>query len=163
MLNKLTWCEEHNCPLVRVGVGYECVVERVGAHLMDKQVQDIIPASDRTPITLVFHDGHTLPLFCPDCGDALHVAAEQEDKFLEEFAGLYVIGVAYLEPGAAEDNSPEMIALAFGQQPGLNPEVSDVVMQELYLHLESARRLTCPGERRKLPRRGTDNKRRRAP
>jgi hypothetical protein len=160
MLKELTWCEEHNCPIVRLGNAYECVIERVDAHLGGKRVQDIIPASAQTPLTLVFDDGHTLPLLCPDCGKAFHVQAEEEDKVLDDMAGLYVIGVAYVEPGAIEEDSPEMIVLAFGTSPEADPDHPDSIVEELYVHLESARRLTCPGERRAPSRRRTNKRRR---
>lgn len=160
MTNELMWCDEHNCPLVRVGDGYECPVERVDAHLMGKRIQDLIPTSAKSPLTLVFHDGHTLPLLCPDCGGSYHTQTDEEDKILDELAGLYVIGVAYAEPGAVDNDSPEMVVLALGHTPDANPDNPDAIVEEIYVHLESARRLTCPGERRPQPRRRTYRRRR---
>jgi hypothetical protein len=155
MLGGLVWCDEHNCPLIRIGNSYECLIERVDAHIGGKRVRDIVPSSPKTPLTLVFDDGHTLPLLCPDCGGALHVTAEEEDELLEQIGGLYVIGVGYVEPGMEEPDSPEMLALAFGTDPNADPDEPDNVVDALYLHLASARRLTCPGERRATPVRRT--------
>lgn len=161
MSNQVMWCKEHNCPLVRVGDEYKCSLERVDAHLIGKRIQDIIPTSDKSPLTLVFHDGHTLPLLCPDCGGAYHTQTdEEEDKMLDELAGLYVIGVAYAEPGAVDTDSPEMMALALGRTPDAHPADPDTIVEEIYVHLESVRRLTCPGERRPQPRRRTSKRRR---
>jgi hypothetical protein len=148
MLDGLVWCDEHDCPLIRIGDSYECVVERVDAHLGGKRVQDIVPSSRKTPLTLVFADGHTLPLLCPDCSGALHITPQDEEQVLEHAAGLYLVGVAYLKQGEAEPDAPEMLALAFGLDPEADPGDLDAVEEELLLHLDSARRLTCPGESR---------------
>jgi hypothetical protein len=125
------------------------------AHLGGKRVKDIVPSSGKTPLTLVFEDGHTLPLLCPDCGGVLHVAPEDEEAVLEQAAGLYLIGVAYLKQGEEEPDAPEMLALAFGLDPEADPDDADAVEEELLLHLDSARRLTCLGESRVAPHRRT--------
>ena len=138
-------CQEHDCPMIRVGDNYECVVERVDAHLGGKRVKDIVPGKRGTPLTLVFEDGHTLPLLCQDCGGALHAAPEDEDQVLDESSGLYLVGIAYVEPG----EEPEAIALAFSSYPDSDPEDPETEMEELVLHLDSARRLTCPDDQRK--------------
>lgn len=148
LLNGLLKCDEHDCPMVRIGDGYECVIERVDTHLGGKRVKDIVPGSQRTPVALVFEDGHTLPLLCPDCGDSLHIAPEEEDEFLDEAAGLFLVGVAYVEA----DQDPECLALVFTEDPEADPDDPDTPLAEVLLHLDSAQRLTCPGENR--PRRG---------
>ena len=155
MLDGVVWCTDHVCPMIRVGDNYECVVERMYAHLGGKRVKDIVPSSGKTPLTLVFEDGHTLPLLCPDCGGVLHVAPEDEEAVLEQAAGLYLIGVAYLKQGEEEPDAPEMLALAFGLDPEADPDDADAVEEELLLHLDSARRLTCLGESRVAPHRRT--------
>ena len=143
LLDGLLRCQEHDCPVIRVGDNYECVIERVDAHLGGKRVKDIVPGKRKTPLTLVFEDGHTLPLLCPHCGGALHAAPEDEDQVLEQSAGLYLVGVAYVEPSA----EPEGIALAFASDPDADLEDLETELEELVLHLDSARRLTCPDER----------------
>ena len=143
LLDGLLRCEEHNCPMIQVGENYECVIERVDAHLGGKRVKDIVPGKRKTPLTLVFEDGHTLPLLCPDCGGALHVAPEDEDQVLDQSAGLYLVGVAYVEPST----EPEGIALAFASDPDADLEDPEAELEEVALHLDSARRLTCPDER----------------
>jgi hypothetical protein len=99
-------------------------------------------------------------LLCPDCGNSYHTKTDEEDKILDELTGLYVIGVAYAEPGSVEADSPEMIVLALGRAPDANPNDPDAIVEEIYVHLDSARRLTCPGERRPQSRRRTYRRRR---
>jgi hypothetical protein len=158
MLDGLVWCQVHVCPMIRIGDNYECVVERMYAHLGGKRVKDIVPSSGKSPLTLVFEDGHTLPLLCPDCGGALHVAPEDEEEVLDQAAGLYLVGVAYLKQGEDEPDAPEMLALAFGLDPDVDPNDADAVEEELLLHLDSARRLTCPNESRTNPPSGAKKK-----
>ena len=145
LLNGLLRCQEHNCPMIRIEDNYECVIESVDAHLGGKRVKDIIPGKRGSPLTLVFEDGHTLPLLCRDCGGALHVASEDEDQVLEQSSGLYLVGVAYVESGEEHEG----LALAFASRPDADPEDPEPEMEELLLHLDSARRLTCPDEQRK--------------
>jgi hypothetical protein len=130
--------------MIRIGENYECVIEWVDAHLGGKRIKDIVPGTRGTPLTLVFEDDHALPLLCPDCGGALHVAPEDEDQVLEESSGLYLVGVAYVEPG----EEPEGITLAFSSDPDADPQDPETEMQELLLHLDGVRRLACPDERR---------------
>ena len=128
--------------MIRIGENYECVIERVNAHLGGRCVKDIVPGRRGTPLTLVFEDHHTLPLLCPDCGGALLAASEDEDQVFEQSSGLYLVGVSYVEPG----EEPGAIALAFSADPDADPEDPETEMEELLLHLDSVRRLTCPDE-----------------
>ena len=59
--------------MIAVDGSYHCVVEYLDAHLGGSQIKDIVPgdpeAQPATPTHLVFCDGHTLPILCPDCGE----------------------------------------------------------------------------------------------
>ncbi|CAG1015190.1 hypothetical protein ANAEL_05198 [Anaerolineales bacterium] len=147
-LDGLLRCSEHDCPMLRIGNQYECVIERVDAHLGGKRVKDILPDSQGTPFALIFEDGHTLPLLCPDCGRSLHVSHQNEDQVLNEVAGLYLVGLAYVETG----EEPSGLALLFSRDPHANLENPVTATQEIVLHLDSARRLTCPDERTQFTR-----------
>lgn len=142
LLDGLLRCHEHRCPMLQIGDRYECVIERVDAHLGGKQVKDIVPDNQGVPFTLVFEDGHTLPLLCPDCGRSLHVAPENEERVLNEAAGLYLVGLAYVE----QEEEPSGLALVFARDPNADLENPETPTEEIMLHLDSARRLTCPEE-----------------
>jgi hypothetical protein len=146
LLDGLLRCSEHDCPMIRVGDNYECVIERVDSHVGGKRVKDIVPDSAGIPFALVFEDAHTLPLLCPHCGRSLHVALENEENALEEVAGLYLVALAYVEPG--ED--PEGLALVFARDPNADLEDPETSTQEILVHLDSARTLTCPDETRRV-------------
>lgn len=140
-------CVEHQCPMLRIDDAYECVVERIDDHLGGRQVKDVIPAGKGAPVALVFDDGHTIPLLCPDCGGSVHM--EDADSFLDSVAGLYLVGVsAYVEE--VEDGvEREALALGFAPEPD-GPEEPDVwedSLDWLPIHVESARRITCPAIR----------------
>ena len=108
-----------------------------------KRVKDILPDSQGTPFELIFEDGHTLPLLCPDCGRSLHVSHQNEDQVLNEVTGLYLVGLAYVEP----EEGLSGLALLFSRDPNANLENPATATKEIVLHLDSARRLTCPDER----------------
>jgi hypothetical protein len=133
--------------MIRVGDDFECVIERVDRHLGGKRVKDIVPDSRGMPLTLVFEDSHTLPLLCPHCGRSLHVAPDNEENVLDEAAGLYLMGLAYVEPG----EEPGGIALVFARDPTADLNDSETPTEEILLNLESVRTLTCPEERGLVP------------
>ena len=145
LLDGLLRCSEHDCPMIRVGDNYECVIERVDSHVGGKRVKDIVPDSIGIPFALVFEDAHTLPLLCSHCGRSLHVAPKNEESALEEVAGLYLVALAYVEPG----EEPEGLALVFARDPAADLEDPEASTQEILIHLDSARSLTCPDETRR--------------
>jgi len=130
--------------MIRVGDNYECVIERVDRHVGGKRVKDIVPDSRKMPLALVFEDSHTLPLLCPHCGRSLHVAPENEERVLDELAGLYLVGLAYVRP----EQDQEGLALVFARDPKADLEDSETPTEEIVVHLESARTLSCPDESR---------------
>jgi hypothetical protein len=147
MLESRLRCQEHDCPMIEVDGAYYCVVEYLDAHLGGSQIIDIVPGEPEgrhpTPTSLVFNDGHTLPILCPDCGQA-HAIGPEADEFLEDVSGLYLIGFGYLP---VEDDEPEGIELVFAKDPELDPDDADEENSEtLFVHLRSVQQLTCPGE-----------------
>ncbi len=156
LLDGLLRCSEHDCPMIQVGDNYECVIECVDSHVGGKRVKDIIPDSTGIPFALVFEDAHTLPLLCPHCGRSLHVAPENEESALKEVAGLYLVGLAYVEPG----DDPEGLALVFARDPEADLEDPETATQEILVHLDSARTLTCPDETRRVGRQDRSPRRR---
>lgn len=133
-LDGILQCPEHDCPLIEVDGARVCLVEYVDNHLGRQRVKDFIAR----PATLVFADGHTLPLVCPDCGDALRFNADHEDAALAELAQLYLVAVMYQPPAP---NQVEGLVLGFAQNPDAD---ASAVMDVFYVHLDSARQLTCP-------------------
>jgi hypothetical protein len=156
LLNGLLRCHEHSCPMLQIGDLYECAIERVDVHLGGKRVKDIIPDNQGIPFALVFEDGHTLPLLCPDCGRSLHVATENEERVLNEAAGLFLVGLAYVEP----EEEPNGLALVFARDPNADLENPETPTAEIMLHLDSARILTCPDEDSRLRQQGRTKRRR---
>jgi hypothetical protein len=98
LLDGLLMCEAHDCPMIRIGDYYECVIEYTNSMLGREAVTDVIPSSgDEQPITLVFSNGRTLPLTCPCCGGPFHFEDEDgSDEFLETLTRqrfrLYALG-----------------------------------------------------------------------
>ena len=140
-------CKEHDCPMIDVDGAYYCVVEYLDAHLGGSQIIDIVPGEPKgrhaAPTSLVFNDGHTLPIFCPDCGRA-HAVGPDADQFLDDMSGLYLVGFGYLP---VEDDEPEGIELIFSKDPELDPDDADDDNAEmLFVHLRSVQEITCPGE-----------------
>jgi hypothetical protein len=95
-------------------------------------------------------------LLCPHCGRSLHVAPENEERVLDEVAGLYLVGLAYVEPG--ED--PEGLALVFARNPDADLEDPETPTEEIVVHLESVRTLTCPDESKRVPKRNRSTRQR---
>ena len=72
-LEGLVFCSEHGCPIIHVRGDYVCLFEYVDAHVGGQAVRDLIPGAADVPATLVFADGHVMPLLCAHCGKGLHV------------------------------------------------------------------------------------------
>jgi hypothetical protein len=85
LLDGVLMCGEHNCPMIRIGDDYRCVIGYTDSMLGGETLDDFIPGSgDEQPITLVFSNGHTLPLLCPCCGGPYQFKSKKaSDKFLK--------------------------------------------------------------------------------
>src|SRR5512145_311585 len=66
----LIFCSHDDLPMILMDGEFVCVGEYLYAHLDNAPVTDLL--TDPV-LTLVFQNGHTLPLLCPDCGDSLHI------------------------------------------------------------------------------------------
>ena len=149
-------CEEHLCPMLEIDGELECVLGWTEEHLGQKQITDVIPSPEGGLAGLVFDDGHTIDLLCPDCGGTLtpeHLGDDYNvDMFLDEASGLYLVMVAYAEPFFAqeefEEDDPEHIVLCFWDQPEVPFDLDDEEgWEELYqlpIHLDSVRTIHCP-------------------
>src|SRR5512143_1795851 len=71
-------CKTHNIPMIYTEDGeWICAVDSLMDCLEEAELEDFrfmpMPDDDETEITLslVFSDGHVVPLLCPDCGNAV--------------------------------------------------------------------------------------------
>ena len=71
-------CESHKIPMIYTEDGeWLCAVDSLWECLAEAQLVDFafmpIPDGDESEITLslIFDDGHVIPLLCPDCGNAV--------------------------------------------------------------------------------------------
>ncbi|MFQ5407604.1 MAG: hypothetical protein ACE5FI_04175 [Anaerolineales bacterium] len=149
-------CAEHLCPMLEIDGELECVLGWTEEHLGQKQITDVIPGLDGGIAGLVFDDGHTIDLLCPDCGGPLTPEHMDEgydvDTFLDEASGLYLVMIAYAEPLPAEDEfeeeDPEHLVLCFWEEPEVPFDLEDeTAWEQLYqlpVHIESVRTIGCP-------------------
>jgi hypothetical protein len=135
-------CDEHNCPMIQIGGSYECLFDFVDGHLGGLTVTDLVPDSgEDRPGALVFSDGHTLPLLCPHCAKAARL--EDPEALMAQVAGLSLVALEYVE-----DEEGRSLLLLLAADPEADLESEETELLEVATHPESARRLTCPQERR---------------
>jgi hypothetical protein len=128
---ELIYCYHDDFPLVKVNGSHVCVAEFLFDHLDNSPVTDLI---SEPVLTLIFQNGHTMPLFCPDCGESLHV--DNEDELLNSLNGLSIIDLGW-------DDDTEALILEFGYP--YNDDEEDIIpVETLEVHLDSVRELTCP-------------------
>lgn len=133
-------CAHDALPIIDVGGDSTCIGEYVFAHLFNTPVTDLISEPE---LTLVFQNGHTMPLLCPDCGKSLHI--NDEDILLNTLNGLTIIDLGY-------DPDSGAVILDFGTFPNnldadsaFIDEIDDVEpLDSLNVHLDSIRGITCP-------------------
>jgi len=137
LLDGLVMCGEHNCPMIGIGEDYCCVIEYTDDLIGAQQVVDVIPGLDNAPTRLLFANGYSLPLLCPDCGEPFHI--EDADEFLDSAVGLYLFALAYVPPS---DEMPqgcmEFVFAPSLDAEGLGGELPED-SQSLFLHLDSVR------------------------
>lgn len=128
--------------MMTVGRASICLFDFVDQHLGGLAVADLVPdgGADR-PGALVFADGHSLPLLCPHCAAAAEL--DEPDALLQQLAGLTLVAMEY-----ADDEAGRQLLLLFAPDPALDLDDPDSEVVELATHPESARRLSCPRERR---------------
>jgi hypothetical protein len=127
-LEGLLVCSHDDLPMLFLDGEYVCVAEYLFAHLADAAVVDVI---DEPVFTLVFQNGHTLPLYCPHCGESLHI--DNESSMLEELAGSIIDDVWW-------QDEEDTLTLEFSRPAG----ETDQPGQSVTIHLNSVRGLTCP-------------------
>lgn len=127
----LVFCSHDDLPMVLMDGEFVCVGEYLYAHLNNAPVTDLL--TDPV-LTLVFQNGHTLPLLCPDCGDSLHI--DDQSALLDNINGLTIVALEW------DDETDELI-LEFGR-PEADEEDEAETLEELAIHLNSVRGLTCP-------------------
>lgn len=135
-------CETHGCPMIAAGGDVVCLFDFLEDHLAGLAVTDLVPDSaDERPGALVFTDGHTLPLLCPHCSQAAQL--DDPEALLAQVSGLYLVGLEY-----NEEADERQLILLFAADPAASPDDDTLELLEITTHPESARRLTCPPERR---------------
>ena len=131
-------CAHDGLPIIDVGGGdMACIGEYLFAHLYNTTVTDLI---SEPVLTLVFQNGHTMPLLCPDCGQSLHI--KDEDVLLNTLNGLSIIDLSY-------DPDTQTVIIDFGNFPDdITPESAFIEQIEpldsVNVHLDSIRGITCP-------------------
>ena len=124
------YCSHDDLPMIILDDEFVCPAEYLNAHIDNAPVTDLII---EPTLSLVFQNGHTLPLICPDCGESLHIT--DHTKLLDEINGLTIINIDW-------DDDLEELILEFGQPGSDVDELDDAPY--LVVHLNSIRELTCP-------------------
>ncbi|MBN1218674.1 MAG: hypothetical protein JXM69_07090 [Anaerolineae bacterium] len=129
-LEGLVFCSHDDSPMILLDGDFTCVSEYLHQHLGDAYVTDLIT---EPVLTLIFNNGHTLPLLCPDCGQSLH--ADDNNELLDTLNGLTIINAIW-------DHDVEELVLEFGSL--TDPESHEEPPETLFIHLNSVRKMTCP-------------------
>lgn len=133
-------CSHDGLPIIDFGGGdIACIGEYTFAHLYDTTVTDLI---SEPVLTLVFQNGHTMPLLCPHCGQSLHI--NDEDLLLNTLNGLAIVDMGY-------DPTTGAVILDFGKFPDDMDAESAFIdriepLDSIEVHLNSIRGITCPHE-----------------
>ncbi|OQY48132.1 MAG: hypothetical protein B6242_03045 [Anaerolineaceae bacterium 4572_78] len=129
------YCSHDNFPMIPINNEYTCIAAYIFAHLENAVVTDLTLSPT---LGLVFHNGHTIPLLCPDCGQSLHA---DEDELLDALTGLVIVDIGW-------DDDTETVLLDFGYPDDANDEEDieeDVdVVESLEVHLNCIKQITCP-------------------
>ena len=96
-------CYHDGFPIITIDDTSVCVAEYIFEHLENTTVTDLVTHPD---LTLVFQNGHTLPLYIPATGQPIQV--DDDDALLDSLNGLGLIDVEWEEEEKA-------IILYFGQ------------------------------------------------
>ncbi len=125
------YCSHDDMPMILIDDEFVCVAEYLYAHIDNAPVNDLLT---HPTLTLVFQNGHTLPLLCPSCGDSVHV--EDSSQLLDNLNGLTVVDMEW-------DADAEELLVHFGH-PEEDEEEEIDVLETVALHLDSVRGITCP-------------------
>jgi hypothetical protein len=127
----LVFCSHDDLPMILMDGEFVCTGEYLYAHLNNAPVTDLL--TDPV-LTLVFQNGHTLPLLCPDCGDSLHI--DDQGELLDSINGLTIVALEW-------DDETDELVIEFGH-PEEDEEDEAEPLEALSIHLNSVRGLTCP-------------------
>lgn len=130
----LIFCSHDGLPMILIEDELVCVGEYLYAHLTNAPVTDLL--TDPV-LTLIFQNGHTLPLLCPDCGESLHVS--DQGALLDSLNGLAIIALEW-----DEENFELIVEFGRPEDPEETEEEESEPIETLFLHLNSVRGLTCP-------------------
>jgi hypothetical protein len=132
---EMTMCSHDGLPMIPVlGEGTVCIRAYLLDHLREAQIIDLLT---KPFLTLVFQNGHTLPLLCPECGESLHV--ENENDLLEQITGLSVVNVEW-NRGEEHDERAALLLI-------VGKSRDESTYYTLPIHLDSVFGLTCPESR----------------
>ena len=127
------YCSHDNFPMLVIDNEFICIGEYLYTHINNSPVNDLITGP---VLSLVFQNGHTLPLLCPDCGESLHIT--DQNALLDDISGQTIINIEW-------DGDTEELILEFGEPlDEEDDEDESEVVSTLAVHLDSVRGLTCP-------------------
>lgn len=126
------FCSHDDLPMIIIDDEFVCVAEFLSDHIDGSPITDLVTEPN---LALVFQNGHTLPLLCPDCGGSLHI--DDQNLLLDQINGLTVIEMEWDEDG-------EALLLYFGRPDDDVDEDNIDDLPFLDVHLNSVRQLTCP-------------------
>ena len=129
-LEGIIYCSHDDFPMLLIEDDFICVAEYLETHINHAPITDLIT---EPVLTLVFQNGHTLPLLCPDCGGSLHFT--DYSSLLDNINGLTIIDMEW-------EMTTEELILEFGQPDDEIFEEDELNM--VAIHLDSVRGLTCP-------------------
>ncbi len=128
-LEGFIYCSHDDLPMILLDDEFVCVSEYLKSHINNSPVSDLVM---EPTLSLVFQNGHTLPLLCPDCGESLHISDQNE--MLDDINGMTIVDVDW-------DPDIEELYLIFGNSSD-DPDTED--LPDIAVHLNSIRGLTCP-------------------
>lgn len=141
LLDGVIRCSKHNCPMLRIGDDYCCVIGYTNDRIGKQQVMELVmPDSEDEPPRLVFANDYALPLLCPCCGEPLSIT--DPVTFNDIARGLHLLAVGY-DPGEGDIREAFEIVLAPGDT-SLPDDPSAPLpdqCQVLALHLDSVKGL----------------------
>ncbi len=126
------YCSHDDFPMILIDGEYVCLAEYTFAHLDNSYVVDIIT---EPVLSLVFQNGHTLPLLCPDCQGSLHIT--DEDYLLNTLDNLALLDLGW-------DDDHRTVILEFGQAVENIYAEDYEPLEALEVHIDSIRGITCP-------------------
>ena len=139
LLDNVLFCQEHGCPMVKIGEHYHCVIEYISGALGMQRIVDFVPGSPAGAARLVFANGRSLPLLCSCCGGPFEIT--DSVAFREGAIGLCLAALGYAPP---EDGEPGYLELVLAPEAMLEALPDDMSgplpggVEVLAVHVDSA-------------------------